>query len=279
MKSRLRTALRSVPDLYVLLKPFAMALRLLFRGPGAHSCVTCFPAFPSCPSEKLEQILGVLDRQETVSFIQVGSNDGKSNDPLHRHLAASDRWRGILVEPHPDAHSRLRTTYSGRDGLAFERLLVSNRNTKKRFYSLSGEARRRFPDLPAWSDQLGSFKPSHIVDHLGDAFRPFVVSEDLEAITLETLLERHGIRHLDLLHVDTEGHEYAIVGPLDLARWRPAVMIVEYKHLRYLDCYRLIRKLRRHYVLLNAGDDFVAVDRRKASLFLGPGGAAVASPS
>jgi hypothetical protein len=39
------------------------------------------------------------------------------------------------------------------------------------------------------------------------------------------------IDKIDLLHVDTEGHDYRILRQLDFARFSPALVIYEHKHL------------------------------------------------
>src|SRR3954447_12802339 len=52
-------------------------------------------------------------RGEAVSCLQIGANDGVTNDPLHRYLTRHG-WRGLLLEPLGDGvHNELRHTYSG----------------------------------------------------------------------------------------------------------------------------------------------------------------------
>ena len=62
--------------------------------------------------------------QKVVSFIQIGSNDGTSNDPL-REFIIRGGWRGVLVEPISYLFQRLQSNYRGLKGLQFENCAVS----------------------------------------------------------------------------------------------------------------------------------------------------------
>lgn len=50
---------------------------------------------------------------------------------------------------------------------------------------------------------------------------------DVPSAPLSSVLEKHGIRRVDLISIDTEGTELEAWRTLDLARWRPRVAIIE----------------------------------------------------
>ncbi|OLE96238.1 MAG: hypothetical protein AUG75_22840 [Cyanobacteria bacterium 13_1_20CM_4_61_6] len=52
-----------------------------------------------------------------------------------------------------------------------------------------------------------------------------------DADGLDTLLERSQASHVDLLLIDTEGHDWEILRSIDFARWRPRLVIYEHYHL------------------------------------------------
>jgi FkbM family methyltransferase len=261
MRSKIKTFLQSTPDLLVLLKPLAFAFRVLINGPTPQSCVACFSAITSISRETLDGILSALNEQEHVFFVQIGSNDGKMDDPLYKYVSKTEKWKGILVEPVGHLHSRLKENYCHRKSLVFEKALVSDKRRQRVFYFVSEEAKERLVDLPFWYQGLGSFDINHILGPLGDRVRPYIVSETIEAITLQELFKRNSITKLDLVHIDTEGHDYRIFKQLDLRSNRPKVVIVEFKHLGYWECYRLIRRLRKYYDVFSSGADLVAVQR------------------
>jgi FkbM family methyltransferase len=213
----------------------------------------------------MRNYLDFLNTQEEVRFLQIGSNDGRHGDPIHHFVAGSRKWKGILVEPVGFLFKRLQETYSHRDDLIFEKVLISKKNGEKAFYYVSEDAKKAMPDLPSWHDQLGSFTEQHIITHLNENIRPYIVSEAIETMTLNSLLQKHSVQMLDLLHIDTEGHDFEIFRQLDLRTLTPKVIIIEFRHLRYWTCYRLIKKLLKFYVVFSNGTDFIAIEKGIAS--------------
>jgi FkbM family methyltransferase len=250
------------PDLLVFLKPAWLALRALVRGPGPRDCVASFARIRHVEPAVVDEIVRSLGELPTVYFAQIGSNDGKSNDPIFQYASVSPKWRGVLVEPVPFLFNRLKENYRQRAAdLTFERVAVSSASGAVTFYHVSEAAQRDLPHLPEWSTQIGSFTKHHIVKHLGEQILPYIVAEKIETVTLPELLERNHLVQLDLLHIDAEGHDLEILKQLDLRHVRPLVIIVEFFHLSYYDAYRLIRLLRDGYDLFSNDEDLIAVDR------------------
>ena len=48
-----------------------------------------------------------------------------------------------------------------------------------------------------------------------------IVCEPVRTLTFDSLCARHGIDAIDLLAIDTEGHDWTILSGIDFARWRP----------------------------------------------------------
>jgi FkbM family methyltransferase len=164
-------------------------------------------------------------------FIEIGANDGTQGDPLHP-LILSRGWRGIMVEPHPEAFARLRQNYGGVDGIALENVAISDTDGRRPFYEI------RPPDRPEeWEffgsyDQLGSLSREAIATHewVADLDRR-VVETEVECLRFETLCRRHGVERLDLLLIDTEGYDLEVLRQVDLSRLRPRLVIYEHTHL------------------------------------------------
>jgi FkbM family methyltransferase len=61
-----------------------------------------------------------------------------------------------------------------------------------------------------------------VADHLK------VVGElEVRGITLDDLLERNGVKEIDLLSIDVEGHQKSVLAGFDLQRWKPKLVCVE----------------------------------------------------
>jgi hypothetical protein len=87
------------------------------------------------------------------------------------------------------------------------------------------------PDLPDWVPQLASFDLDTIMLHRWEVkgLEDLVISEDVECVTLEQLLD--GVGHIDLLQIDVEGYDAEIVRMFDFERRRPSIVRFEHVHL------------------------------------------------
>ena len=164
-----------------------------------------------------------------ATFVQIGSNDGTQQDPLHDAILRGT-WRGVMVEPVPYVFRRLQHNFGHLPTVRLENVAVADVEGKLPFYHLPETAE---PGLPPWYDALGSFSRDVLlrhVDYIPDIAERIVCSQ-VPCVTFAHLCERNDIHELDLLHLDTEGHDYAILKQVDLARWRPRLIIYEHHHL------------------------------------------------
>jgi FkbM family methyltransferase len=162
-----------------------------------------------------------------AEFVQVGAFDGMANDPLH-DLIVGQGWRGVLVEPQPDAFARLQQTYAGVEGLTFLNVAVTDQPGPLTFWRIGGSE----PDDPWWRGQVSSFSREHVERHIRD--RPHLAARiegiTVPAMSLGEVLGRAG-RPVQVLQVDAEGHDAAIVDSLDLSVHRPTIVRFEHRHL------------------------------------------------
>lgn len=54
------------------------------------------------------------------------------------------------------------------------------------------------------------------------------IEPNTQAVTLESILEAHGVDKIGFLSVDAEGHEFEVICSMDLEKHRPAFIISEY---------------------------------------------------
>ncbi|MGM0520097.1 MAG: hypothetical protein ACQERD_10685 [Campylobacterota bacterium] len=52
----------------------------------------------------------ILKKKELPYVVQVGANDGKSNDPIFKHLQKTE-CKAVFVEPQPDVYEKLLENY------------------------------------------------------------------------------------------------------------------------------------------------------------------------
>ena len=161
-------------------------------------------------------------------FVQIGANDGVTHDFLHDYIRAY-QWHGILVEPVPAYCDLLRAHYQDVPTVVVEQSAISISEGTRTLYRIDDPA----AELPAWSKGLASLHLDVITKHrwvipdLEDA----IVAEPVRCITLATLIRKHQVEKIDLVSVDTEGHDFEVIKQIDFARFRPRMIIYEHKHL------------------------------------------------
>lgn len=201
---------------------------------------------------KDQLILDALS-SSSVFFVQVGANDGVAGDQIHE-LIMEHGWRGILVEPVKHIFERLQQTYS--DPQRFILCNVAISEEPATFYYVSEKASKR--GFPYWHDQLGSFHRNHILKHLDGQLEPYIVEEEIDCITLDQLLAE--VVGIDLLAIDTEGHDYRVLSQLDFGRFHPTVILIEHAHLTRDDKASLIELFAvERYDINDLGTDYLAV--------------------
>jgi FkbM family methyltransferase len=166
-----------------------------------------------------------------LSFIQIGANDGLMHDPIHAYIVENN-WTGVLVEPQKEEYQKLLKTYKGNQLLSFENVGITEKEGKTDLYKLDKdyilsrkETGATYQELTgiASLDKEGSELGSDWVD------KEHIVSERISTTTLEKIISKYNIRHLDLLQIDTEGYDGKIIKQVDLEILRPRVIQFEHK--------------------------------------------------
>jgi FkbM family methyltransferase len=201
-----------------------------------------------------------------ATFAEIGANDGEQHDFL-RPLVLEGRWRGVVVEPVPYVFERLEANYGTLDRVVLENVAVGAGDGTQPFYHLAQVADYRSEGLPQWYDGIGSFSREEVLSHqeqIPDIAERLVETE-VPVVTLDTLCRRNGIERLDLLLVDTEGHDWEILRSVDFGAQTPRVVVYEHYHLSEAD-RRAARELLREqgYEAMEEHFDTFCLDTRQA---------------
>jgi len=199
-------------------------------------------------------------KDKSALIVQIGSNDGKTGDPIYPLFKKYKKWKGLFVEPIPRSFEKLKTNYPDPNRFSFENVAI-NEGLEMTFYWVDPIAKESLPDLPYWYDQLNSFDKDHIVNQLDGVLEPFIKETLMEGIRLEELLTRNGVQEISILHIDTEGYDWKILQQLDLKRYQPTFILYEYNHLSLSDKEASFSFLKRSYDLFDVGIDILAVNK------------------
>lgn len=167
----------------------------------------------------------------SATFVEIGANDGAQHDFLAPHIEEGG-WSGLMVEPVPYVFERLRRNHQGRAGIRLVNAAVGERDERRPFYHLRDAGPDERASLPSWYDGIGSFSRETLLSHapqMPDIGQRLVETE-VETLTYATLLERHAVTHVDLLVIDTEGHDWEILRTVDLHEG-PRLIVYEHFHL------------------------------------------------
>ncbi|MEZ5825127.1 MAG: FkbM family methyltransferase [Geminicoccaceae bacterium] len=248
---KLRRALRRAADRYANGEPFDLGD--IARPLGAGDALRLFAA-----------------GQTDLYLLQIGANDGTSTDPVNAVLRRGDIG-ACLVEPQPHVFAKLTETYSGFDRIRFENAAIADEDGEQPLYVLDGEA---FTDAGMYLENLtgiASFDRRHIVEHVrraaqsnigfGHGIDPerFVRELKVATTSLDSLCARHGIERIDMLVIDTEGHDYEILKRVDFERFELGLVVYEHVNLSRNDRIESWRMLAgKGYGISVAGDDPLA---------------------
>jgi FkbM family methyltransferase len=162
-----------------------------------------------------------------MKFVQIGSNDGVVHDPIHQ-VVETCGWSGVLVEPLPVFYEKLVANYAGVPNLEFENAAIGTTDGTATMFSVDPR-----PEDPYWVELVSSFNRDVIVSqsHVLADIENRLVEVEVKTTTLASLVERHGLATIDLLHVDAEGYDFEILKQIDFAAsWAPSFIIFEKEH-------------------------------------------------
>jgi len=193
-------------------------------------------------------------------FIQVGSNDGMSGDPLHDLIMVNPLWRGIFIEPVDYVFQRLIQNYGSSERFIYEQIAIAEETGEREFYYVSEQASQD-PGTPRLADKLGSFDRSHITKH-ASSLEKYIISKTVRCEPLGSVLSRHKVTDIDIVHVDVEGYDYHVLCQIDFGRYNPRLILFEHAHLKEDEVRKSHELLTSNgYKLINCGLDTMAIRR------------------
>ena len=204
------------------------------------------------------------DAYPDAFFVEVGANDGEQHDHLRRHILER-RWRGIMAEPVPYVFTRLEQNYSGMDRVLLANVAIADRDGTQQFFHLAEAAESERARLPIWYDALGSFSREAVLRHAPhvDRLEERLVETRVPALTFSSLLSRYGATEVDLVLVDTEGHDWVVLRGIDLEAVRPRLLVYEHFHLSVDDRAAALAHLgAAGYETMEEGFDTFCLDTR-----------------
>lgn len=214
-----------------------------------------------------DNILENLSKSEsTVKFVQVGSNDGVSGDPLYQYINTYN-WNGVLIEPIPFLFEKLKANYLNKiNNLVFLNIAISAEDVAiKTMYSIDEKNRGVLPD---WYFQLGSFYKDVLYHHQIPDIDSYIKLIEVPVSTIQKIINSHMKGNIHLLHIDTEGYDLEILKTLDFNITIPKVVITEYINLNENDRRKMSKLLKSNgYIIYRCNQDFISLHHSVHNLY------------
>ena len=156
-------------------------------------------------------------KNSDVFFVQIGSHNGFSGDPLYVHLEEQPGWHGIMVEPVPATFAELSRRRGGDPRFTLVQAAITDHDGIVTMTVFSDED-RDLSQLATLETRVASTYTTQCRDET-----------DLCAMTFDTLTR--GVADIDVLHVDAEGHDATILAQVDFDALTLSAVLFEHSHL------------------------------------------------
>lgn len=200
---------------------------------------------------------------EPCTIVQIGSNDGKSGDPIYDLAQKNTKSKVLLVEPVPYVFEQLKKNYGSNSRFKFENAGINADGSNQTFYSVSEEAFEKIPNLPHIYNQIGSFDKSHVLKLSEGKIDNYITETEVNCLTLNQLFQKNEISDLDILHVDAEGYDWKVLSQLDLKKFKPTIILFEFFGLKEEEKSAAIDFLKEDYYLFAFRIDFLCIKKDK----------------
>lgn len=157
-------------------------------------------------------------------LLQVGVNDGLRGDPLHARIV-NGGWSGLMVEPIAEHLREAQATYAEIPGLRFLQAALTDTSGVVPMYRFRHE-KHRGVDVESHSLHREAIEKS--AELLGIAATDeWVERIEVPAVTVATLGTTTDLEAIDLLAIDAEGSDAAILRQLLDTPVRPPLILYE----------------------------------------------------
>ncbi|SFU04604.1 MULTISPECIES: FkbM family methyltransferase [unclassified Mesorhizobium] len=191
-------------------------------------------------------------RGRPFQMVNVGACDGALFDDVTPWLHRIPNARAVLVEPIPYNQQRLRKNYPDTERFRIEPLAITTKPgsiTVKTFDAAALEA----GTLPIEFIGCSSITDTNLMsgkNAWGEAdidfkkFAPYLRDIEVPSDTLQSVLDRNKVEHIDAFLVDCEGADWIVFDQLDLERYRPGMIKVEIGALPATEIGNVVVKLK-----------------------------------
>lgn len=211
-------------------------------------------------SNFFDKALHFLGRNNKSPFIMnIGAMDGEMFDEMIGYTRMYN-FHGIYVEPIPYLFEKLKKNIGGNN--LFENSAISEYNGEIEMITIDQAVIDEGLVHSCFYGMSAVYPPKN---GLGSEFdRPTVEKYgkkvNVSCITFNTLLTKHNIEKFDVVKIDAEGHDYQIFKQIDIKKYRPLVVRLEWVNLTEEEQTNITKTFdENNYIYEISGQDIVGL--------------------
>lgn len=177
--------------------------------------------------------------QQSFTFLQIGANDGRINDPIFPFIFR-DHWQGHRFEPLEVPFNQLSALHKRTPWVVPVKALLGTKSGTAPLYCLAFSSKRWATGLSSLSrEQLEAQIASGYVARRAKKYREtlpeqvdhWIEAKEMPVYELNAWIMENAKGRLDLLQIDTEGYDHILLQALDIQRLDVAMICFEKLHI------------------------------------------------
>jgi len=163
---------------------------------------------------------------KTLSFLQIGANDGIMNDPIYQFIRDNQSVvRGYVLEPLPDIYEKLVENYKFCPNIKPFNFAIHTEKSEMILYRVKSEF---ISKVPKFARGIASFNYTHWKKSNLVPNKNYMEKVRVKCISLSNFIKKNKLIELDLLLIDTEGYDYEILMSIDFKDIKPKIIRFEH---------------------------------------------------
>lgn len=209
-----------------------------------------------------KKIIQEFGNREDFFFIQVGSHDGVTFDPINEFVLKYN-WNGILVEPITDYFELLVENYKGHDNLIFENSGVSSNAGVVEIKYFPKKYASKYVKSKISEAVMGSAGINFEYNKKRGKICGHIKTQSVKLVTISDLVKKHKLSHVDLLQIDAEGHDFEVIKGIDFKNISPDFIHFENNKIDRKNTYKFLEERGYYCVDGNEDIDTLAINKSK----------------
>ena len=216
--------------------------------------------------EMLDQTLHFLGKHQIqTNVLQIGANDGYLCDDIRGYINMYE-WGGLFIEPIPEYFEKLKENCKNNKNHIFENCAISNYDGLMEMLYVSvkdieqNDLHFGYKGMACVLPARNGFGSEYVRDK--EVRSKYGKLINIPVLTLQSVLQKHNVKKIDLLISDTEGHESVIFNQIDFSRFRPKAIHIEWINSTEEEAKEMIHKFKNNnYVYEFIGENLNAIDK------------------